>query len=96
MQNKPIYEKMIDCGTLPNKTTKTVSTGLSNLDYFWIDPANSFAFNEGATYPVPFSDNSNYNALSVRLTGYGSTITIGTASDWSKYACIISVKYTKK
>ena len=96
LQNKPIYEKMIECGSLPNKTTKTVSTGLSGLDYFWINPANSMAFNGGATYPVPFSDNSNYNAISVRLTGSGSTITIVTANDWSGYACIISVKYTKK
>lgn len=96
LQNKPIYEKMIECGSLPNKTTKTVSTGLSGLDYFWINPANSMAFNGGATYPVPFSDNSNYNAISVRLTGRGSTITIVTANDWSGYACIISVKYTKK
>lgn len=96
LQNKPIYEKMIDCGSLPNKTAKTVSTGLSGLDYFWINPANSMAFNGGATYPVPFSDNSNYNAISVRLTGNGSTITIVTANDWSGYAGIISVKYTKK
>jgi hypothetical protein len=96
LQNKPIYEKMIDCGPLPNKTAKTVSTGLSGLDYFWINPANSMAFNGGATYPVPFSDNSNYNAISVRLTGNGSTITIVTANDWSGYAGIISVKYTKK
>lgn len=96
LQNKPIYEKMIECGSLPNKTTKNVSTGLSGLDYFWINPANSMAFNGGATYPVPFSDNSNYNAISVRLIGNGSTITIVTANDWSGYACIISVKYTKK
>lgn len=96
LQNKPIYEKMIECGSLPNKNTKTVSTGLSGLDYFWINPANSMAFNGGATYPVPFSDNSNYNAISVRLTGNGSTITIVTANDWSGYAGIISVKYTKK
>ena len=96
LQNKPIYEKMIDCEPLPNKTAKTVSTGLSGLDYFWINPANSMAFNGGATYPVPFSDNSNYNAISVRLTGNGSTITIVTANDWSGYAGIISVKYTKK
>ena len=96
LQNKPIYEKMIECGSLPNKTTKTVSTGLSGLDYFWINPANSMAFNGGATYPIPFSDNSNYNAISVRLTGSGSTITIVTANDWSGYAGIISVKYTKK
>lgn len=87
---------MIECGSLPNKTTKTVSTGLSGLDYFWINPANSMAFNGGATYPIPFSDNSNYNAISVRLTGSGSTITIVTANDWSGYAGIISVKYTKK
>ena len=96
LQDKPIYEKMIECGSLPNKTTKTVSTGLSGLDYFWINPANSMAFNGGATYPVPFSDNSNYNAISVRLTGNGSTITIVTSNDWSGYAGIISVKYTKK
>lgn len=97
VQDKQVYYKMIDCGALPNKTTKTVNTGLpSNLTYFWIDPSNSFAFNGGgASYPVPFSDNSTTNTLSIRMTNKGATISIGTASDWSSYACIVCVKYTK-
>ncbi len=94
--NKPIYLKLIDCGALPNRTTKTVSTGLSGLDYFWIDPSNSFAFNSGAAYPIPYADSSYSNSLSVRLTGSGSNIVIGSGSDWSGYSCIIGVRFTRK
>ena len=87
---------MIDCGALPNKTSKTVNTGLETpMTYFWIDPSNSFAFNNGACYPVPYADSASSNSLSVRLINNGAAIAISTASDWSKYACIICVKFTK-
>ena len=96
VQDKQVYYKMIDCGALPNKTSKVVSTGLSTpMTYFWIDPSNSFAFNGGACYPIPFADNGTTNAISARLTGKGASITISTSANWSSYACIICVKYTK-
>ena len=28
-----MYRKVVDCGTMPNATSKTISTGLSNVSY---------------------------------------------------------------
>ena len=42
---KPVYEKLVGIGTLPNATSNTVPTGISNADDFWIDPTYSMAFN---------------------------------------------------
>lgn len=97
LNSKPIYAKMVDVGALPNNTTKTVSTGLSNLDYVWIDPANSFCFSGGASYPIPYVDpKAVANSIGVRITGYGANIIVSTGTDWSSYAGIVTLKYTKK
>ena len=97
LNSKPIYAKMVDVGALPNNTTKTVSTGLSNLDYVWIDPANSFCFSGGASYPIPYVDpKAVANSIGVRITGNGANIVVSTGTNWSSYAGIVTVKYTKK
>ena len=97
LQGKKVYIKMVECGALPNKTSKVLGGYIPNgvtLDYIWIDVSNSFAFNNGAKYPIPYADSNAVNCISVRLTGYGKSITISTAADWSRYASIVTVKYT--
>lgn len=97
LNDKPIYTKMIEVGALPNNTTKTVSTGLRNLDYFWVDVSNSFCFSGGGCYPIPHVEPKTIvNSIGVRLTGYGANLVVSTGADWSSYAGIVTVKYTKK
>lgn len=93
----PIYTKMIEVGALPNNTVKTVPTGLSNLDYYWVDVSNSFCFSSGSFYPIPHVEPKTIaNSIGVRLTGYGANLVVSTGADWSSYAGIVTVKYTKK
>lgn len=91
-----IYRKFISFGALPNKTSKTISTGITDANYIWIDVGNSLVFNGGAAYPLPYVDPSdNANSITVRVTGNGQYITIQTGANWSSYSAYISLKYTK-
>ena len=97
LNSNPIYQKMINIGTLPNNTTKSISTGITDANYIWIDAENSFAFSGGASYPIPYVDpKAVANSIGVRITGNGANIVVSTGTNWSSYAGIVTVKYTKK
>lgn len=97
LNSAPIYQKMINIGTLPNNTTKSINTGITDANYIWIDAENSFAFSGGASYPIPYVDpKAVANSIGVRITGYGANIIVSTGNNWSSYAGIVTLKYTKK
>lgn len=97
LNSAPIYQKMINIGTLPNNTTKSINTGITDANYIWIDAENSFAFSGGASYPIPYVDpKAVANSIGVRITGYGANIIVSTGTNWSGYAGLVTVKYTKK
>lgn len=97
LNSAPIYQKMINIGTLPNNTTKSINTGITDANYIWIDTENSFAFSGGASYPIPYVDpKAVANSIGVRITGYGANIIVSTGTNWSSYAGLVTVKYTKK
>lgn len=97
LNSTPIYQKMINIGTLPNNTTKSINTGITDSNYIWIDAENSFAFSGGASYPIPYVDpKAVANSIGVRITGNGANIIVSTGTNWSSYAGLVTVKYTKK
>lgn len=97
LNSAPIYQKMINIGILPNNTTKSINTGITDANYIWIDAENSFAFSGGASYPIPYVDpKAVANSIGVRITGYGANIIVLTGTNWSSYAGLVTVKYTKK
>ena len=97
LNSKPIYQKMISVGALPNNTTKSISTGITGADYIWVDMENSFAFNSGASYPIPYVDpKAVANSIGVRITSNGATVIVSTGVNWSTYSGGITLRYTKK
>ena len=97
LNSKPIYQKMISTGTLPNNTTKSISTGITNADYVWVDMENSFAYNSGASYPIPYVDSKTVaNSIGVRITSNGAAVIVSTVANWSTYSGSITLRYTKK
>lgn len=97
LNSKPIYQKMISVGVLPNNTTKSISTGITGADYIWVDMENSFAFNHGASYPIPYVDPKTLaNSIGVRITNNGATVIVSTGTNWSTYSGGITLRYTKK
>ena len=97
LNSKPIYQKMISVGVLPNNTTKSISTGITGADYIWVDMENSFAFNHGASYPIPYVDPKTVaNSIGVRITNNGATVIVSTGTNWSTYSGGITLRNTKK
>lgn len=97
LAGKPVYQRLVDIGTLPNSTSKTINTGITNAYYFWIDPTYSMVISGGGGYPLPYVDPANVaNSIGVRIIGHGQSIVVSTRADWSTYAGLVAVKYTKQ
>ena len=93
----PIYQKMINIGTLPNDTTKSINTGITDANYIWIDAENSFAFSGGASYPIQYVDPKDVsNSIGIRIIGNGTTVIISTGANWTSYSGVITLRYTKR
>ena len=89
--------RLVDIGVLPNNTSKTVDTGITSTDYFWIDPTYSIIFSAGAAYPLPYVDPTNIaNSIAARLIASGQQVVISTRSNWGTYAGFVAVRYTKQ
>ena len=94
IDGKPIYQKTVNCGALPNTTEKSITHGISNLKRC-ID-ARGYAHNPSseAMLPIPYvgHDATSYVNLSVNAT----TIFIGTAKDRSSITeSYVTLLYTK-
>ena len=94
---KPVYMRLVDIGVLPNNTSKTINTGITNAYYFWIDPTYSMVISGGAAYPLPYVDPNNVaNSIAARIIANGQQVVIRTHSNWSRYAGFVALRYTKQ
>lgn len=93
VDGKPLYQKTVSCGALPNNTTKSVEHGISNIDA--IISMSGFAFNSNHNgIPLPCSDNDNNYSVTIDKTG--NYIRIATAADRSSLtSSYITIQYTK-
>ena len=95
VDGNPVYEKTINTGNLPNKTTKTTAHGISHLDKV----INVFGVAYSSTYnahiPLPYM---NVAGLSYCIGLYVSNTDIYTISntDMSSYGnAYVTIQYTK-
>lgn len=92
IDNKKIYQKTVDFGSLPNSTTKSVNHGISNLET--VVDIKAVAYYEGLAYGelMPLV----YGGHTFRVMVRSSQIEIQCPSDnWSDYGCYITILYTK-
>ena len=92
IDGKPLYEKTIDFGALPNTTTKSVNHNISNIDK--VAFLNGVAYKLGDIIPIPFSHSSNVSNQPQLSIG-DTTVNIRTANDQSDRTGYITVRYTK-
>lgn len=98
IDGKQVYGKRIDCGAMPNATTKSIAHGLniSTLSAIWIDHSSSFCFrDDGGVYKYSrgFGGNSD-STLSV--TVIEGNINIYASHNFSLYTkTFITLHYTK-
>ena len=94
---RPIYMRLVDIGVLPNNTSKTINTDITNAYYFWVDPTYSMVTSGGAAYPLPYVDPTNIaNSITARLIANGQQVVVTTEANWSTYTGFVAVKYTKR
>ena len=94
IDNKPIYRKVIDFGTLPNTSTKTVAHNISNLgriiDYKAVARSNSGTH---SVLPIP------YMQLTVEYGIYmyfdDTSIVVTTGYGRESYSMYVILEYTK-
>ena len=96
IDGKTIYQKTINCGALPNATSKSVSTGLSNvktIDFFGYayQPAN------GAIQPINRAETTTGNgAIVINVKNNGASVEIYCSTDRSGFTeCYVTLQYTK-
>lgn len=92
---KPLYQKTINFGALPNAITKNVAHGISNLDYvtniFCVASNSDGSIQATLPYLNPRSDT---NDVSIKVNG--NDIQIVSASDMSAFIkTFVTVQYTK-
>lgn len=94
IDNKPLYQKTINLGEFPNKTTKSVLYNIENVDSIWI--SDGFATNGSVVYCIPHINVSGMNAsYTVVVDKQNESINIKTLADWSGITGYVSVRYTK-
>ena len=85
---KPLYQKTIDFGALPNNTYKYVSIGVPDLE-----TVVSLWGITSTGYPLPFVYPST--AYAIALQQEGTDVVITTIRDYSSITAIVTIQYTK-
>lgn len=95
IDNKPIYRKVIEFGTLPNATAKTVNHNISNIDKITYQYAIASA-SDGLTYTIPHVGASNMgNGMTMALRSNKEWIQIYCSSNMTSYTGYYILEYTK-
>ena len=86
---KPLYEKTIDFGAIPNSTSKSVAHNISNLDK--IVSFDGVMISSDSFETLPSGENSNF-----RLTANDTNINVVTSANWNDWSSsFITIRYTK-
>ena len=100
IDGKPLYQKVIDCGALPNATSKNVLHGVDNIKR--IVNINGYAYDSSTSGPWswPFPgfvvSNGEFNTDAIMVYGEGDHIKITTYRNYSSYSeSYVIIQYTK-
>ena len=94
IDGKPLYEKTVECGALPNATAKNVAHGISNIDTIIKLDAFGYRSSDGVIIPIPLATHTGENQINVYASR--TFIEIYTANDRSSYSeSYVTLRYTK-
>ena len=95
IDGKPIYQKTVNCGALPNTTQKNVNHGIANIDQYvsvfgiFYDTSGT-----GESAMMPFATPNSKDNVGV-WTKDKSTIALNTGSDRTSFSACVTLQYTK-
>ena len=93
---KPVYEKVVDCGALPNANDKFILT-LSDLSIDKLIYANGFAIkvSNSAWYTLPLVNVNSSNNFSISVYTYDGKLSIRTFIDCTGINGWLIIRYIK-
>ena len=92
IDGRTLYQKTIDCGNLPNNSSKNVNHYISNISEVVSIEAVAHQTSPSVSYlPIPFIGANNYVAITVSNVD----IYLADNADRSAYTCYVTLKYTK-
>ena len=93
IDGRALYRKVVDCGTMPNATSKTISTGLSNVSYKKMEGMitnGTLYYEMNNTRPT---DTNTINTIGLYINN--NYIIIESKIDRSSYTGHVILEYTK-
>ena len=93
IDGKPIYEKVINSGYLPNASSISINVSTLNIDSIIQLKGITFTDDKLNHRPITLGSSDN-NAIRIDFTN--NNIRIFTWSNWSTYNSFIIIQYTKK
>lgn len=91
INGKPLYRKVVDFGYLPNTSSKTVNSGLSNVKVLSIT-ATAIYDNDGTTLTIPDTHGSYPMRI---LFNSSNQVEINTQNDRSSFYTYVILEYIK-
>lgn len=86
IDNKTIYRKVIDFGTLPDSTSKSVAHGISDISR--VVKIEAVMYQGASSWVIPYV---SVSGVSVE----GSNVVINTTADLTGFSAFVTVYYTK-
>ena len=91
---KPVYVKLVDCGALPNASSKYINTGIS-MDYKIIEYKSAITSEDGYEFEMNNLNSSLLSSMAVNPMHASWYIYFTTEVDQSSYKVMACIKYTK-
>lgn len=95
IDGKPLYQKTINYGALPNKTSKSIPSGIENLDYIISMYGTALSSSYKAIKLLPFVHSSDIK-YNIQMDYRNNGVFITSSNDFSAYdISYITIQYTK-
>lgn len=88
---KPVYVKVVDFGSMPNATTKTLSHGIANIAY----PISAYGCTKDGWTSIPSVGVESLAEVIAVVSLTNTQIRVWCKDDWTTNKCYITIKYTK-
>ena len=95
IDGKPIYRKIIDFGSLPNATSKSVAHNINNLGFVINVSGTVYHTTVITYYPIPLQYKGNDSNYNVEIYVNNTNIVMNSNTDRSFYSAYVILEYTK-
>lgn len=90
-----LYEKTVDCGALPNNSSKQVAHGITNIDKIVNVTGIAYSTSLGTALQLAYPQKSSNSDYVVEMSVNATNIDISTFRDRTSFNGYVTVRYTK-